>query len=149
MTVASVGQALTERVAEEILALLGRRRMSQAQLARRLGQKPMWMSDRLRGAQQIGLNDLQRIAVALGVEVHDLIPRTTPERSINERFAVSERPTTERPTHNHPRVIRHPNSPRPKSRPTAAIARPPAPTLSPTQRRPGPVRPPKTRTAVA
>lgn len=73
---ATVGtERLTEQVAEEIRAWLGRRRMSQAQLARSLGVSQMWVSDRLRGQQEIGLTDVERIAGVLGVRVVDLFPR--------------------------------------------------------------------------
>jgi transcriptional regulator with XRE-family HTH domain len=65
---------LSELVAEEVRAWLGRRRMSQAQLARAIGQSQMWVSDRLRGIQPISLDDLQRFASALDLTVHDLLP---------------------------------------------------------------------------
>lgn len=65
---------LSEQVAEEIRAWLGRRRMSQAQLSRAMGQSQMWVSDRLRGIQPIDLDDVQRFALVLGVTVFDLLP---------------------------------------------------------------------------
>jgi transcriptional regulator with XRE-family HTH domain len=65
---------LTESVAEEIRVALARRRMRQSHLARQLGTSDQWLSIRLRGIQPIDLNDLQRIAAALGVSVVDLIP---------------------------------------------------------------------------
>jgi len=65
---------LSELVAEEIRALMGRRRMSQAQLARGIDKTEMWVSLRLRGKQPIDMNDLHVIAGALGVGVHDLLP---------------------------------------------------------------------------
>jgi transcriptional regulator with XRE-family HTH domain len=65
---------LSERVAEEIRAMLGRRRMSQAQLSRQMGQSQMWISDRLRGIQPIGLDDLERFARVLEVDPYDLLP---------------------------------------------------------------------------
>lgn len=73
--VSGVGTPLSERAAEEILSVMGRRRMSRAELARRLGVSAMWVSYRLNGQQEIGLNDLQRIAGVLGVEPVDLLPR--------------------------------------------------------------------------
>lgn len=54
--------------------MLGRRRMSQAQLSREMGQSQMWVSDRLRGIQPIGLDDLERFARALDTEPYDLLP---------------------------------------------------------------------------
>jgi transcriptional regulator with XRE-family HTH domain len=65
---------LTELVAQEIDSVRGRRRMSQAQLARAMGKTPMWVSLRLRGIQAIDLNDLQLFARTLGVGVLDLMP---------------------------------------------------------------------------
>jgi transcriptional regulator with XRE-family HTH domain len=65
---------LTELVAQEIDAVRGRRRMSQAQLARAMGKTPMWVSLRLRGRQPIDMNDLLLFAKALGVGVHQLLP---------------------------------------------------------------------------
>lgn len=66
---------LSDRVAEEIRALLARRRVSGRELSRRLGVSPPWVSLRLTGSQEIGLNDLERIAAALGVTIVDLLPR--------------------------------------------------------------------------
>lgn len=65
---------LSDAVAKEIRVLLVRRDMKQAELATRMGVSEMWLSRRLRGAQPIDLNDLQRIADALSVEVVDLLP---------------------------------------------------------------------------
>lgn len=67
--------------------MLGRRRMSQAQLARTLGQSQMWVSDRLRGIQPIDLDDMNRIARALGVGVYDLMP--PPELAATARTMAS------------------------------------------------------------
>jgi|SRR6266581_3716264 len=71
------GQAirgLSDVVSEEIRALLGRRRMSQAELARILRVSPSWVSLRLSGKQTIDLNDLADIAGGLDVPVADLLP---------------------------------------------------------------------------
>ncbi|ROO51037.1 helix-turn-helix protein [Micromonospora sp. Llam0] len=65
---------LTDLVAEEIRALQGRRRVSGRELARRLGETPSWVNYRLTGVTPINLNDLERIATALGVTVVDLLP---------------------------------------------------------------------------
>lgn len=66
---------MTERVAEEIRSQMGRRRLSGADLAKALGVSPMWVSYRLRGMQEIGVNDLERIAQVLGVDLLELLPR--------------------------------------------------------------------------
>lgn len=65
---------LTERVAEEIRALMGRRRMTGAALARSLGRSEAWISYRLSGKQTIDLHDLEAIASALGVAPVELLP---------------------------------------------------------------------------
>lgn len=67
-------RTLSDRAAEEIRALMGRKRISGAELARRLDVSPMWVSYRLAGKQEIGLTDLERIASALGVTPVDLLP---------------------------------------------------------------------------
>jgi transcriptional regulator with XRE-family HTH domain len=65
--------SLTMRVAEEVRALMARRRMTGAELARRLGVSQMWISYRLNGRQPIDLDDLERIARVLGVQPLDLL----------------------------------------------------------------------------
>lgn len=67
-------RTLSERVAEEIRVAMTRRRRSGVWLARQLGVSTAWVSYRLTGNQPIDLNDLERIAGALGVTVLDLIP---------------------------------------------------------------------------
>ena len=76
---------LSDRVAEEIRALLGRRRMSQAELARKLGTSGAWLNYRLTGKQPIDLNDLADIAGALGVAVADLLPQHVTTRQYLSR----------------------------------------------------------------
>jgi transcriptional regulator with XRE-family HTH domain len=66
---------LSEKVAEEIRALMARRMISGRQLATLLGVSPSWVSYRLTGMQPIDLNDLAMIAHALGARVLDLLPR--------------------------------------------------------------------------
>lgn len=65
---------LTALVAAEIRALLGRLDVKPAQLARQLGENDQWLSTRLKGRTPINVNDLHRIASALGVGVHELLP---------------------------------------------------------------------------
>lgn len=48
--------------------------MSGRQLAGQLGVSPSWVSYRLTGAQPIDVNDMQRMADALGVAVIELLP---------------------------------------------------------------------------
>lgn len=65
---------LTVQVAEEIRAMMARRRMTGAGLARALGVSEAWVSYRLSGKQAIDLNDLERIAEVLGIAPQDLLP---------------------------------------------------------------------------
>jgi len=64
---------LTARVAAHIRALMAYRQIRQSQMARRIGKGEQWLSVRLRGVQEIGLNDLDLIAGALEVEPADLM----------------------------------------------------------------------------
>jgi transcriptional regulator with XRE-family HTH domain len=77
--VASASDDLSSFVIGEILALMGRRRMSNAELGRRLEEPDYWVGRRLNGKIPIDLHDLQRIAVVLGVSVTDLMPRSGKE----------------------------------------------------------------------
>jgi transcriptional regulator with XRE-family HTH domain len=107
---------LTELVAQEIDAVRGRRRMSQAQLARAMGKTPMWVSLRLRGRQPIDMNDLLKFARALDVGVHQLLPSpevvagatdesaTVAYLALTSRFAEhTTRPRDNRPISGPPR----------------------------------------------
>lgn len=67
-------KTLTQLVATEIKVEMARQDLRQSQLARKMGVTEQWLSVRLRGRQPIDLNDLARIAHALGVEVHRLLP---------------------------------------------------------------------------
>lgn len=91
MSVTPTGQpdTLTARAAEEIRAILGRRRISGAELARRLGVSQMWVSDRLRGVTAIDLIDLERIAKIVDVPARDLIPSDV---ATSHRYRPKSRP---------------------------------------------------------
>jgi transcriptional regulator with XRE-family HTH domain len=90
----------SELVAEEIDSVRGRRRMSQAQLAREIGKSEMWVSLRLRGRQEIGLNELALIAKALGVSVFQLMPPTdSVSRDLNRSLKSSHK--------DDPKPVRH------------------------------------------
>lgn len=114
---------LSDAVAKEIRIALIRADLKQAQLAERMGVSEMWVSRRLRGAQPIDLNDLQRFAEALGVPVSTLLPATVRP---NDRSGVS--PVRATPT---PRTA----ATRPKGRPANASTRPQS-SGPPTRRRP-------------
>jgi transcriptional regulator with XRE-family HTH domain len=112
---------LSQRVAEEIRSWMGRRRLSGASLARQLNVSPAWVSYRLTGAQPIDLNDLDRIAAVLDVDVVDLLPAR--EGRVVTHAGASRRQTTvakigsltsltKRPTHT---AVSNRNSPIPSN----------------------------------
>lgn len=70
----AVNETLSDYVAGEIRASLARQRTSGRELAEKLGVSRSWVSYRLTGTTEITVNDLQRIAAALGVEVAALLP---------------------------------------------------------------------------
>lgn len=91
---AATTAGLTVGVAAEIRAWMGRRAIRATQLAQMLGQNNEWVSTRLKGETVISVNDLGRIADALGLKPIDLLPhrerevtlpelRPTPGRSLN------------------------------------------------------------------
>lgn len=141
MTDKPVGTAnLSDLVAEEIRAMMARRRISGRQLAQKLGVSPSWVSYRLTGAQPIDLNDLQQIAQALDVIVLRLLPREAlqPQGSSAEattRYpAVAEQPIQTPPVRTAPT-----RTPQPKRRPKAATS-PGRGTPKDTTRRPAIIR---------
>jgi DNA-binding Xre family transcriptional regulator len=112
---------LSERVAEEIRAMLGRQRMSGRQLASKLGVSQTWMSTRLAGTTPIDLNDLERIAGILDVDVFELLPAR--EGRVVTHAGATRRQTTvpkigsltsltKRPTHT---TVSNRNSPIPSN----------------------------------
>ncbi len=64
---------LNTSVAAQIRAELGRQQLSQAALARRIGWTTATVSRRLRGVQQLSVQDVEDIARALGTTAADLI----------------------------------------------------------------------------
>lgn len=89
---------LSAQVAEEVRSVMGRKDISKAELARRLGVSEMWTSRRLRGQLPIDLDDMERIAAALDVTVMDLLPRdvrsqvTVTQRELASRNEIRTRP---------------------------------------------------------
>jgi transcriptional regulator with XRE-family HTH domain len=69
-------RTLRADVAEEVRALLGRRRMSDIALARKIDRSHTYLYRRLSGETAFDVDDLDRIAEALGVNVVDLLPRS-------------------------------------------------------------------------
>lgn len=73
---------LREYAAEEIRALLGRRKMSATQLGRQMGVSQAYIWRRLSGETAFDLDDLQKIAAILDVEVTSFLPRPAEGRVI-------------------------------------------------------------------
>lgn len=94
--------------------MLARRRVSGRELARRLGVSSPWVSNRLTGHLEIGLDELQRIADALEVDVADLLPRRVYRdgRRTGEGGIMS--PSSHAPL--DPTTAGHPVDPRPAVR---------------------------------
>lgn len=88
MSIETGRRTLNDQVAEEIRALLGRKRMSQAELARRLDVSGAWISYRLAGKQPIDLNDLDAIADVLGVQPGDLLAHRPDASGASSRAAI-------------------------------------------------------------
>jgi len=110
--------SLREHVAEELRALLGRRKMSATQLARHMGVSQAYIWRRLNGETAFDLDDLEKIASILAVDVLDLLPRdregrliTTARDGVNPGQVSNVRKTrlTERP-----RPFGHPNRTAPR-----------------------------------
>jgi len=103
-------QGLSDQVAEEIRALLARRRISGRELARQMGASHSWVNFRLTGRQPIDLNDLERFAIALRVPISELLPRLRGDRfqpaDGEQRVSTGEDQTLVSP--------RSPERPRPK-----------------------------------
>lgn len=66
----------TRRVGLEIKVAMLRKGVSGRWLAGQLGESQTWISTRLTGTTPIDVNDLERIAAALGVDVASLLPQS-------------------------------------------------------------------------
>jgi transcriptional regulator with XRE-family HTH domain len=66
-------QSLTDRVALAIRVEMLRQDLSTTALAERMGEQYMWLHRRLKGITPFFLEDIPRIADALGVPLLDLI----------------------------------------------------------------------------
>lgn len=123
---------LREYVAEEIRALLGRRKMSATQLAKLMGVSQPYVWRRMTSETAFDLDDLQRIATILGAEVTDLLPRPSEGRVIT---TGGQRDAKD--THYYPSP---PNGQAKKTTPTSRNSRPAnrtdQPSVPPALRRP-------------
>lgn len=72
-TIALMSAALAQAVAAEIRAETGRQRVSGRELARRIDEPVTTVSRWLRGDTALGLDDLDKIAAALEIDLVDLI----------------------------------------------------------------------------
>lgn len=106
----TVGVKLHEYVAEEIRALLARKRMSATSLARTLQVSQTYVWRRLTGETAFDLSDLEKIAAVLEVEVADLLPRRRGEATVTYGQLV------DMPAFDHPHAVR-PTGRRDHSRP--------------------------------
>lgn len=102
MTSAPVEQPvspLRARMAEEIRALLARRRIAGVALAARIHRSQSYVSRRLTGDIPFDVDDLEAIARVLGVTVADLLPsadRRTGQPTAS-KVGVADRPRDNRP----------------------------------------------------
>jgi len=85
---------LREAVAEEIRALLARRRMSGAALAAKIDKSEMYLSRRLRAETAFDIDDLEQIATALGTTPGHLISDAVHARTA---AAASQDATSQKP----------------------------------------------------
>jgi len=92
---------LSDQVAEEIRVLLVRRRRSASDLARQIGMTQPYLSRRLTGEVALDLDDLQRIAGALEVDVRDLLPA----RGVNYASSLATLGTIPAPAPRHPVAV--------------------------------------------
>lgn len=115
---------MRELIAEEIRALMGRRKVGVSELARRIGVSQPYLSRRLSGEVAIDVDDLARIAAELSVDVIALFPRSSQGRLIttvgtdrgeDQQLNVRKGALTVRPRPNgHPkRTTPHPATRRP------------------------------------
>lgn len=106
---------LRELVAEEVRALLARRRLNGAKLATAIGKSEMYVSRRLRGETAFDLDDLEKIADVLGVPVGQLLPQSVQEGTITRYSSLAERMTP-------PVTSARPSPTRPAGRPDSVSA---------------------------
>lgn len=101
---------LRELVAGELRATLARKRISAAELARRLGWSQSYTARRVDGRNAIDMDDLQRIAEVLEVEPADLLPTRVEqgEGRLRGRYSSGPRtPVSLIAGHHDPAIGRH------------------------------------------
>lgn len=126
---------LSADVAAEIRAWMGRLQVRQSQLARKLGESDQWLSMRLRGNTPLDLNEVQRIADALGILVINLLPKYATQRASSTEVTTRYPGNADRPTPDRADRTPPPRATQPKRRPRAATS-PAGGTPKDTTRRP-------------
>lgn len=94
----SIGKAprpLRESTSEEIRSLMARRRVTGVTLAARIGRSQSYVSRRLTGDTAFDVDDLERIALVLGVGVHELLPSL--ERGVTKALGSVDDKSSTRP----------------------------------------------------
>lgn len=102
-------RTLRERTAEEVRALLARKRISATELARQMGVSQAYVWRRLDGRTAFDLDDLERVALLLGVPILTLLPADLKDpqtivgllRPADRMSARKRRPVDNRPA-GHP-----------------------------------------------
>ena len=86
---ASIMQNLLRSVGERIRSIRKEQRISQEKLAERAGLHFTYIGGVERGERNIGLENLSRIATALGMEIRDLCPAKDPKQdNMRELIAI-------------------------------------------------------------
>ena len=92
---------LNDRVAEEIRVILARKRLTATELARKSGMTQRSISRRITSEKAIDMHDLERIARALDVDIHDLLPA----RGVNYASSPATLGTIPAPAPRHPVAV--------------------------------------------
>lgn len=100
---------LRERVAEELRALLGRRRISHSALAAQLGVSQMYVSRRLNGETAVDMDDLERISQILQITPLDVLRAASTTPTLGEVQPGGPLSSNIRPMSIRPRIGRPPN----------------------------------------
>lgn len=129
---------LRESTAEEIRSLMARRRLNGVRLAVVIGRSQSYVSRRLTGETAFDVDDLERIATALGVGVRELLPRDGDDaRGVTRQYLPGQRVvatigtprSAKRPTPARAARTHRPGRPVPQTRPIGrmSLARPTTP----------------------
>ena len=68
--------SIEDQIAEEVRALLARRRVTGRQISDRLGWSPAYLSRRLNGQTAFRISDLEELTSMLNIPVTRLLPRS-------------------------------------------------------------------------